>query len=441
MGLTWRRTTGLLAMACLMTALGGCKNSGLTEESYYAVGPGDVDMLWVIDNSNSMADAQVQLVQNFSAFVDALPENSTTQMGITTTQAWPCALEPTAASCDDGVGTTGRLVRDHNSPALLDPTDEDDRSTFEELAHVGINGLGFERTLQVALMAMCEAQELPDATDFVEGTDTLEENFPDGCSGNEWDTGHDLYEACHCLPREAELRFYDEDEHDWYTEVSNIHNANLGLMRGNPFHIVVLTDEGDQTSTVEALGNGTCDDMDGDELCDCRLTRLLDLIESVHDHTLISVIGPGQGPDAPEDERYDCNPMSSASCAVDFLFESVERTDGLFHPLMVPTAGDPDTCEAAELATALAELVLFHPSVEWFQLTMEPDLQTLKVKVNDEAVPAYDADSTCAEGGLTKGGYNYDPERNAFSLIGDCTAFPGDMVTVEYESSGPVMVI
>jgi len=60
--------SGLLAAGLLCTAL-GCKDAGTLTDSFIAQGPGDVDMLWIIDNSKSMADAQGQLTRNFSAFV------------------------------------------------------------------------------------------------------------------------------------------------------------------------------------------------------------------------------------------------------------------------------------------------------------------------------------------------------------------------------------
>ena len=102
-----------VSLLLLLTVL-GCKNSDLITDAYYATGPGDVDMLWVIDSSASMSDAQVQLVQNFSAFTAALPDpaTSTTQMGITTAQAWPCTVEGAPEDCDDATGTAGRVQRE-----------------------------------------------------------------------------------------------------------------------------------------------------------------------------------------------------------------------------------------------------------------------------------------------------------------------------------------
>jgi len=276
--------TARLAIATLALALlsPGCPDAPVLTDTFDASGPGDVDMLWVIDNSESMANAQLQLTENFNSFVNALPETSTTQMGITTTQAWPCQ-DDMHPQCDDEVGTVGRLRLHGDSPALLDPSKEADQLLFQQLAHVGVHGAGFERALQVALMTVCEARVLPDASDFVPGTDDLREDFPHGCSGHEWDESHELYDACHCLPRQVDGG-----------QPALLHSANAGLLRGdNPLHVVVLTDEGDDSSSLENLGDGACDDLDDDALCDCRFNEMMRLLESVVDHVRISVIGPG----------------------------------------------------------------------------------------------------------------------------------------------------
>jgi len=429
------RTTHLLtlALAALLVALTGCPSGGTITDSYVAQGPGDVDMLWIIDNSGSMADAQGQLAQNFSAFVEVLPEDSTTQMGITTTQAWVCT-EDAPALCDDTVGTAGRVRHNLGSPAYMDPSDADDQLLFEQLAHVGIYGAGFERPLQAALMAVCEAIELPGVSDFDPDSDDLQEDFPSGCSGSDWDTSHPYYEACHCLPLEIE-QLGDPPE------FAQLHGANNGLLRSdNPLHIVIVTDEGDDTSELEDFGGAECGDTSGDDLCDCRLEHYLPLLESVIPAFQVSVIGPGQGPDADEDVRYHCNPMSSDACGIDFYFNSVEWTNGTFSPIATPI-GDSAECEEAELAPAMADLVLHHPAIEWFRLSSVPKVDSIVVTMDDDQMPSYDDGGSCVEGGVTSGGWTYDGDRRAVSIVGDCTAFSGSIVKISYESAGPLLVM
>ena len=423
-----------LIAAGLLFTLPGCKDPGTLTDSFLAQGPGDVDMLWIIDNSKSMADAQGQLTRNFSAFVEVLPENSTTQMAITTTQAWPCSEADFVALCDDTVGTAGRIRHHEGHAALLDPTDEGDREDFEELAHVGIHGIGFERPFQAALMAICEAVDLPQVSDFVLEDDSLDDDFPHGCSGEEWDTDHPYYEACHCLPYEI-LETEDPPEY------ARLHAANFGLLRSdNPLHLVVVTDEGDKTSELDNYGGADCEEMTGDELCDCRLDHYLDLIRTVVPSLHVSVIGPGQGPSASEDIRYNCNPMDSDSCGLDFFFNATTLTDGAFSPILEYDEAT-DSCEEAELAPALADLVLHHPAIEWFRLTAIPEEDTIAVTLNDQDTPNYDSGGSCVTDGITTGGWTYDSEKRGVSIIGDCAAVASDTVKITYVSAGPVLVL
>ena len=438
----YRLGTALILLSTMV--LVSCPGGGRLIDSFVAIGPGDVDMLWILDASGSMADAQGQLSQNFHRFVEGLPETSTTQMALTTTQAWPCkSVLASSDNCDDGVGTAGRIQRVGNSVALLDPSDDLDQETFQQLAHVGVYGDGHERHLQSALMAVCEALDLPQVSDFVQGSDSLRYDFPFGCSGDEWDPDDPFYEACHCLPLALDL---EDDEGKEWTET--LHNANLGMLRGdpesgngNPLHIVVMTDEGDQTYTMENIGGDECADLEGDDQCDCQLAELIRLLRSLVPELRISVIGPGQGLDAPEDERYYCNGEGSAVCAIDYLFNSVAMTNGFYHPINVPTDGDQEQCEPAELAQPLAELVLFHPSVEWYMLSTVPESNTLEVTRDDLQVPPMDDGGSCTNAELGRGGWSYDKQRRSVSLVGDCTAYGGQLVEVSYEAAGPIILM
>ncbi len=431
------RTLSLSAALLLGAALiPSCPGGGQITDTYVAMGPGNVDMLWILDASGSMADAQAQLSGNFHRFVEGLPETSNTQMAVTTPQAWPCnSYLASSSQCTDDVGTAGRIRREGNSVALMDPSDDHDQEQFRALAHVGIYGDGFERPMQTALMAMCEALDLPAETDFVEGTDTLKDDFPFGCSGENWDPEHEYYEACRCLP--LELNLSDDDGNEW---TETLHNANLGMLRGdNPLHVVVLTDEGDQTHSMENLGAEACAELTGDELCSCQLDEVLRLMRTIVPELRVSSIGPGQGRQAPEDEQYFCNPMGSTVCSIDFLMDSVDITDGFYHPILTPLDGDQDQCENAELAQALAELVLFHPSVEWYQLTGLPDPETIQVRRENIDVPEVGEGTTCTGAELGSGGWSYIKEKRAVSLVGDCTAYAGQLIEITYETAGPLI--
>ncbi len=422
---------GLAALA-VICALGGCKESGLTEDTFVATGPGDVDMLWILDNSASMSDAQSQLQTSFHDFVNGLPPGSATQLGITSTQAWPCTEDISSLGCNDRKGSTGRVVYDDGTPALLNPADPWDQELFQELSDVGIHGAGYERGLQVALMAACEAVDLPLVTDFVTGVDDLKWDFPVGCTGDSWDLTHPLYEACHCLPLQVQM------EIDGQVTSVGLHDANAGLLRGNALHVVIVTDEGDTSRDLHPLRMEQCE-VGEEEVCECMHGALLRMLRSVVDEVHISVIGPGQGLTADEELRYACNPMGNDPCLLDFHFWSADRTDGIFVPILDPgptyhPAELPEDCIEAGFADAMAELVLAQPTTEWFALSQVPAEDTLQVERNGEAVPAEDEGGGCTDavyGGV--GGWTHDPDRNAVALLGDCAPFPPDLVTITYE--------
>jgi hypothetical protein len=100
---------------------------------------GDVDILWVIDNSGSMADEQAALGKNFSSFINQfLAKDIDFKMGITTT---------------DGTSAhNGKMVGDSN--LLTTAAAKADKNTFVKnftsLVNVGIKGSGVEQGLKTA---------------------------------------------------------------------------------------------------------------------------------------------------------------------------------------------------------------------------------------------------------------------------------------------------
>jgi hypothetical protein len=417
------------AVAFLIT---GCADTLQTIDTFEVSGPGDVDMLWVIDNSASMDDAQAQLLLNFSSFGTGLPDGSTTQMALTTTQAWPCTEDNSSVACDDVFGTTGMVRRMGTYPALMDPADADDRELFRDLADVGVNGAQKERLLQATLMALCEASDLPPISDFVAGVDDLKADFPFGCSGDAWNAEHPLYEPCHCLPLNAQLQLGAA------VVKTPLHNANEGLLRGNALHVVAVTDEGDETFTVDALEDTpACEGYhpNDPEQCGCGHSEMLRLLRTVVPQLHISVIGPGQGPDAGEDDAYVCNPQANETCALDWHFWSVAETDGLFTPVQVPQ-DDSDECGHNNFADAMSDLLLSHPSAEWLPLTSFPDISTIQVELNGVGAPNLKAESSCTGLPGAEGGWTYSLNRQAVRLVGDCTPYPPDVVDVSYDNIG-----
>ena len=100
---------------------------------------GDVDILWVIDDSGSMADNQAALAQNFQIFIDQfLTKNINFKMAITTT--------------DGTTSRNGKMVGDTNlltQTAALNNKSEF-LSNFSRWVKVGTYGSGTEQGLKCA---------------------------------------------------------------------------------------------------------------------------------------------------------------------------------------------------------------------------------------------------------------------------------------------------
>lgn len=101
----------------------------------------EVDILWVIDNSNSMAEEQERVAGGFESFIENIENtNVDFHLGVVTTDI------------DFENPNRGELV---GSPYVLTP--EDDYVTkFQNLVRVGTDGSDKEKGLSAALMALTE---------------------------------------------------------------------------------------------------------------------------------------------------------------------------------------------------------------------------------------------------------------------------------------------
>lgn len=104
--------------------------------------PKKIDILWVIDNSGSMATSQSNLATNFASFIYRFNQyNYDFHMGVVTTDGWEKRFNSssTKARLRDGVGSThtGVFVMDQNTPNLS--------QTFVTNVKQGTSGNGDER--------------------------------------------------------------------------------------------------------------------------------------------------------------------------------------------------------------------------------------------------------------------------------------------------------
>lgn len=100
----------------------------------------EVDILWVVDNSNSMQLEQELLAAGFSSFANELDNTNTNfHIGVITTDF----------DYDDP--ERGRLI---GSPAVITNEDPNYVDTFRTRAQVGLNGSGKEKGLEAAEYAL-----------------------------------------------------------------------------------------------------------------------------------------------------------------------------------------------------------------------------------------------------------------------------------------------
>ncbi|MBX9768590.1 MAG: hypothetical protein K2X47_15050 [Bdellovibrionales bacterium] len=104
-----------------------------------------IDILWVIDNSGSMAPTQTNLANNFNSFIQAFSQkNYDFHIGVTVTDAFRAVTQnsPNLARLRDGLGST------HSNVFVIDSSTPNINSVFITNMSQGISGSGDERAFQ-----------------------------------------------------------------------------------------------------------------------------------------------------------------------------------------------------------------------------------------------------------------------------------------------------
>ncbi len=159
-----RRIAAAAALAC--AACGSAPPGAVTNCQTSAIVPAapKTDILFVVDDSGSMAAEQALLGTAFKAFIDtlaALPVKDAFQIGVTTTSVdWPLddgkgvvTLQTTYGSglpypAGALVGAAGKKILPANDPSLV--------ADFQANVNVGTGGAGKEQGLRAALLAVTD---------------------------------------------------------------------------------------------------------------------------------------------------------------------------------------------------------------------------------------------------------------------------------------------
>jgi hypothetical protein len=452
------RARAILAPAALSAAalLGSCNPYDLLVHDRFeqASFDSDVDILWVVDSSNSMERIREELQVHFGAFIaqfanvdsgegqeleyDNISEATVAwaeflinqerflnyHIGITTTdvdnagngrQGNIRSLEPIGGNgCQEPTVLNPRYEQENEGRSLI--------QDFRSLVDVGIDGSGDEKGLYSAALSICKG--MPDS--FWDGFDDLPDTDP-------------VKQVC------QQVRAVGEE------------GCNQSFFReGAATVVIVVSDEGDDT---ERLGQFPPEDWvvdcqqehidAGDTLfgeCDCRLSWFLDFFESVGRPVVFATIAPSYQEwgdpvvlcDGSQVEYPGpCNAFGANVCAIDFYQQSACLTQGLYTPIEVrnepPTVdGQPNpdsTCGLADFEAALGSIgaMISNLSRSW-KLSVIPQVDSITVYRDGtggrEIVPKL-VDSP-------SGGWTYIPQDRALSFKGEAVPSYDDVIDVYY---------
>jgi hypothetical protein len=117
---------------------GGSTGSVSQTDNFQQADKSKLDILWIIDNSGSMADEQTALGTNFDAFINEfIDTNVDFKMAITTTD--------TSSSSKKGKMVTGSDTKLTSAKAQANPNQF--KADFRNLVKVGTSGSGYEKGL------------------------------------------------------------------------------------------------------------------------------------------------------------------------------------------------------------------------------------------------------------------------------------------------------
>ena len=143
-------------MVLLISSLAACKSDNSlakldSDDTFYQVEAGEVDVLLVVDNSGSMQPYQANLSTNFSDFLSFFTGYVDYRIGVITTTLEPLEPYGPCTQADiDAVPSGGELV----GGTWISDEDADGEDVFSELVQVGTCGAGYEMGLETAALAL-----------------------------------------------------------------------------------------------------------------------------------------------------------------------------------------------------------------------------------------------------------------------------------------------
>lgn len=415
-----RKTSAPIILSILFAGVlpgAGCQNydfyniAGYEQENF----SNQVDILFVIDNSSSMADEATALALNFDSFISQLTSTEGTpstndlsdavdnftsyvndrgrvldyQLGLTTTTV---DYSTTGATSQDDPGEAGRLI---GVPISKNSASVADSFTYDLLCE-----------------STCWSQSaLEDDESYACGQDpggVISEQYLDClCGAGEWEdhcgagTEEHLEGVLDALCRSVEAP--PDLCVDTISPLSELDftGTNAGFLReDSTLVVVIITDEGD---TSRRLENGSEDP-----------TTYLEAFDEFELPIKFAVIGPDYDV---EQNAFPCNSGGATTWGSERLLIVSEETSGFYNPIEESSGAG---CDVSDFSVHLNDLgQLLNTLTNVFQLQSIPDTDTIRVYVDGEEI--YPAASTTNDAGdvsYQKGWY-YDPSQNAVVFTDD----------------------
>ncbi len=426
------RPASVLVLSCLgLVGLPGCNSYEMFRVTGFeqATFSNNADILFVIDNSDSMQAEASDLALNFTAFIDKLTSSEGAETGrATLTDAVANYIRETSGDSlfiDYQIGITTTSVQ-ANDPNNLQPGDE---GTFVGDPYVIKRGdpdgaLEFQRNLLCGATCFSE-NDVPSNADFVcdeaapdAGGEITSEYLDCLCGGSTW-IGHcgsgnemgleaGLLALCRAADAPPDLCSEYDTPNGSGTSPTVFDDSQIGTGDGflrddaNTI-IVIVTDEGDG-SYRQATG-------------DSDPGVYTDAFASFPNPVRVAVIGP----------NYDGTDASCLDGAQPWAVERYQNVVGSTLGTYVGiTDGPADDCVASDFATNLDEIGQLLANLQtMFPLQAVPDVATIDVYVDDVSIVTSPliggaVETNDAEWG---DGWTYEAASNAVAFHG--TAIPG----------------
>jgi len=431
------RIAAILAASLMAVAAYSCNPYDLVVHDRFeqAAFNSDVDILWVVDNSNSMDRIQEEVQLHFGSFISNFA-NISDEEGIEydyetifdATVAWAEFIKNqerflnynmgvvTTDMSNSGNGNQGNIRSSSNigapgcgNASVITPQSDNPAGEFINLVDVGVNGAGDEQAVYAAAVAMCKGKDASWWSQLDERADT-----------------DPVKVVCNQVPQDQRA-------------------CNDGFFRTDAATVVIaVSDEGDDTERLEFLPPpadlSACVEAHNDDPffgeCDCRVSWWLDFFDGVGQPVVFATIGPTYQFESDDSITCDgatvnypgpCNPFGSTTCSVDFHQEMACHTGGLFTPIeQTGELDDPTTCETANFEAALGNIgaLVSNLSRAWV-LSAIPDEDTIVVVRNDQDVVPRLVDSP-------SGGWVYRPQSRSVSFRGEALPTYEDVIDIYY---------